>query len=220
MKLLNFYSAFVIYNYKTYTMKKTFVTRELGRSISEISKEEFISMVVEDVKNAKVEYRKWSDEEAEQRYERDCQTYVERRNKKIESIMAESKSRVYKRESFRTRWVEKEIAKLPETLNRGSHYSGKDLLYIKWDVKPWDNSSSYIGVNDESRLERLFSSYYDDSINNKYFKDSTGWSIVEDHYIEFKFHLSEELQAEWKKDEMGLANSISKFYSGSNYLGD
>lgn len=201
-------------------MKKTFVTRELGRSISEISKEEFISMVIEDVKNAKVKYRKWSDEEAEQRYEMACQAYVERRNKNIESIIAESKDRVYKRESFRTRWVEKEIAKLPETLNRDSHYSGKDLLYIKWDVKPWDNATSYIGVNDESRLEHLFSLYYDDSINNKYFKDSTGWSIVEDHYTEFKFHLSEELQAEWKKDEMGLAHSISKFYSGSNYYGD
>ena len=201
-------------------MKKTFITRELGRSISDISKEEFISMVVEDVKNAKVEYKKWSDEEAEQRYEIDCQTYIERRNKKIENIIAESKNRVYKRESFRTRWVEKEIAKLPETLNRSSHYSGKDLLYIKWDVKPWDNATSYIGVNDESRLEHLFSSYYDESINNKYFKNSTGWSIVEDFSTEFKFHLSEELQAEWREDKKRLAESISKFYSGSNYWGD
>lgn len=201
-------------------MKKTFVTRELGRSISEISKEEFINMVIEDVKNAKVEYRKWSEEEAERRYERDCQAYVERRNKKIENIIAESKNRVYKRESFRTRWVEKEIAKLPETLNRGSNYSGKDLTYIKWDVKPWDNATSYIRVDDDSRLERLFSSYYNDSINNKYFKDSTGWSIVEDNFTEFKFHLSEELQAEWKEDEMRLSESISKFYSGSNYWGD
>lgn len=201
-------------------MKKTFVTRELGRSISEISKEEFISIIIEDVKNAKVEYKKWSEEEAEQRYERDCQTYIEKRNKKIENIIAESKNRVYKRESFRTRWVEKEIAKLPETLNRSSHYSGKDLLYIKWDVKPWDNATSYIGVNDDSALERLFSSYYDNSINNKYFKNSTGWSIVEDNFTEFKFHLSEELQAEWREDEIRLSESISKFYSGSNYWGD
>lgn len=201
-------------------MKKTFVTRELGRSISEISKEEFISMIIEDVKNAKVEYKNWSEEEAEQRYEKDCQTYVERRNKKIENIIAESKNRVYKRESFRTRLVEKEIAKLPETLNRSSQYSGKDLLYIKWDVKPWDNATSYIGVNDDSALERLFSSYYDNSINNKYFKNSTGWSIVEEISTEFKFHLSKELQAEWREDEKRLAESISKFYSGSNYWGD
>jgi hypothetical protein len=66
----------------------------------------------------------------------------------------------------------------------------------------------------------VFGYLYDEAIKNKYFLQCTGWSIVEDFSTEFRFHLSDELQAEWKADEKKLADDISRFYAGSNYWGD
>ena len=50
-------------------MKKVFITREFNKSASEITKEEFIQMMLEDIESAKVAFRKWSDEIAEATYQ-------------------------------------------------------------------------------------------------------------------------------------------------------
>lgn len=198
-------------------MKKVFVSREFVKSPAELSKEEFIKMAIEDVEVAKVEYRKWSDEVAEQRYKKDCERHTEHREQRILNITNTSYKK-YKREFYRQRWVEREIAKIPETLVKGYWYTGRDLTDIRWDLKPWDNSTHHIDLRRD--LEYIFEYLYDEAIKNKYFLQCTGWSIVEDFSTEFKFHLSEELQEEWKEDERKLEEAISRFYSGSNYWGD
>jgi len=198
-------------------MKKVFVSREFVKSPAELSKEEFIKMAIEDVEVAKVEYRKWSEEVAEQRYKEDCEMYAEHRKQRIRAITNVSYKR-YKREFYRQRWVEQEIAKLPETLARGYWHVGRDLTDIRWDLKPWDNGAHHIDLRRD--LEYIFGYLYDEAIKNKYFLQCTGWSIVEDFSTEFKFHLSEELQNEWKEDERKLGEAINRFYAGSNYWGD
>ena len=198
-------------------MKAIFVTREFTKNAADLTKEEFIDMAIADVEVAKVEYKKWSEEEAEKRYQADCVTYAERRVKRIDDIINNSYKR-YKRESNRLRWLEQEIAKVPETLGRGYYHVGRDLTGIHWDLKPWDNGCHLIDLKRD--LTYVFGYLYDEAIKNKYFQKCTGWSIVEDFHTEFKFHLSEELEAQWKADEKRLSDVISRFYAGSNYWGD
>ena len=169
-------------------MKATFVTREFGKNPADITREEFIKMMIEDVEKAKVAYRQWSDEDAEQRYKEDCERYAERREQKILDITNASYKK-YKREYYRQRWVMQEVAKIPNTIKRGFWHTGKDLTSIRWD-KP-DKRSHLIEL--EIDLEYVFGCLYDEAIKNKYFLQCTGWSIVEDFSTEFVFHLSEEL---------------------------
>lgn len=198
-------------------MKATFVTREFGKNPADITREEFIKIAIEDVEKAKVAYRKWSEEEAEKRYKEDCERHAERRKQKILDITNASYKK-YKREYYRHRWVMQEVAKIPKTIARGYYHKGRDLTAIRWDIRPWDNATSYVDMDRD--IEYVFGYLYDEAIKNKYFLHCTGWSIVEDFTTEFKFHLSEELQAEWKADEKKLSDAINRFYAGSNYWGD
>jgi hypothetical protein len=61
---------------------------------------------------------------------------------------------------------------------------------------------------------------YDEAIQNKYFRNCTGWSIVEDFSTEMKLHLSEKMQEEWRADEKRLADDIARFYADCRYCGD
>ena len=200
-------------------MKEVFVTREFGKSGAELTKDEFIKMLMEDFSVARVEYRKYSDRKAEEIYQKDCEQHKKRREQKIQQIIDDSFKR-YKREYYRLRWVDSEMKKVPsEVLERHpySHF-GHDLDSIKWDMKPWDNGCRIFNVVID--LEERLGNFYDECIKNKYFRNCTGWSIVEDFSTEIKFHLSEQMQEEWRADEKRLADDIARFYEGCRYWGD
>lgn len=202
-------------------MKATFVTREFGKTGANITKEEFMQMMLSDIDIAKVEYRKWSDEVAEQKYIADCERYAFNRQQVYERIVKNSYEK-YKKEYYRLRWVEKMMTAYPEVMERDSYFHyGRDLQSIRWRIEPWNNATAYIDI--DKYLERTLGRYYEDAIKNKYFKQCTGWSIAIDDYghtAEFKLHLSDELQNEWKADEHSLAKSIARFYEGCTYWGD
>ena len=200
-------------------MKTLFVTRELGKSGAEITREEFVQMMMADIAIAKVEYRKYSDEKAEEAYQKDYKTHIQWREWKIQQIIDKS-YKIYKRESYRLRWVEREMKKVPSEVFERSYYShfGHDLTNIKWDIRPWENGCRIFNVliNLEERLGNL----YDEAIQNKYFRNCTGWSIVEDFSTRFKLHLPENFQEEWKADEKRLSDDIARFYADCRYCGD
>ena len=210
-------------------MKKVFVTRNFEKNASEITREEFVAMMRADVEVAIAEFREWTAIEGEKKYQEDNERYKIRRAEKVERIIAES-YKMYKREFYRLRYVEREIAKLPENLDRSYSHNSRELGGINWDIKPWSNGCTLImwgskiyGINeyDPNYLERYVSGLYDEAIKNEYFLQSTGWSIVESlSSAEFKLHLSDEMQAKWKAHEQGLAESISRFYEGCTYWGD
>ena len=200
-------------------MKAVFVTREFGKSGAELTKDEFIQMLIEDFSTARVEYRKYSDIKAEETYQKDCEQHKNRREQRIQKIIDDSFKR-YKREFYRLRWVESEMKKVPsEVLERHpySHF-GHDLDSIKWDMKPWENGCRIFNVVID--LEERLGNFYEECIKNKYFSNCTGWSIVEDFSTEIKFHLSEQMQEEWRADEKRLADDIARFYEGCRYWGD
>jgi hypothetical protein len=216
-------TIFVSRNKNNNDMKATFVTREFGKNPADITREEFIKMMIEDVDKAKVAYRQWSDEVADQRFAEYCKKYSERRDQMMLDIINTSYKK-YKKEYYRARWVATEIAKIeekyPRCPDRLYAHIGRDLTSIYWDIKPWQNGCTLITLDERRDLEHLFGYLYDESIKNKYFIQCTGWSIVQDYSTEFRFHLSDELQAEWKADVKNLADEITRFYAGSNYWGD
>lgn len=209
-------------------MKKVFVTRIFNKNASEITREEFVAMMRADVESTITKFRTWSAIVNDKKYQEDNEAYKIRRAEKVERIIAESYKK-YKREFYRLRYVEREIATIPESLDR-CYYKGHELGGITWDIKPWSNGSTLImwgsklwGVNeyDAEYLERYVSGLYDEAIKNEYFLHSTGWSIVESlSSAEFKLHLSDEMEAKWKADEHKLAKDIAKFYDGCTYWGD
>lgn len=209
-------------------MKKVFVTRKFNKNASEIAREEFVAMMRADVEVAIAEFREWSAIESEKKYQVDNEAYKIRRAEKIEQIIAESYKK-YKREFYRLRYVDREIASIPDSLDR-CYYKGRELGSIKWDIKPWSNGCTLImwgsniwGINeyDAEYLERYVNGLYDEAIKNEYFLHSTGWSIVESlSSAEFKLHLSDEMEDKWKADEHKLAEGIARFYEGCTYWGD
>jgi hypothetical protein len=210
------------------TMKKVFVTRKFNKNASEITREEFVAMMRADVESTIAKFRTWSAIVNDKKYQEDNEAYKIRRAEKIEGIIEKS-YKLYKREFYRLRYVEREIASIPEELDR-CYYRGKELGGITWDIKPWSNGCTLImwgsnlwGINeyDAEYLERYVSGLYDEAIKNEYFLQSTGWSIVEHlSSAEFKLHLSDEMEAKWKEDEHKLAESIAHFYEGCTYWGD
>lgn len=203
-------------------MKLTFAQRNLEQKAIELTKDEFIKMFTEDIEAAKEPYRNWYKEKADMRYKKDCDDFQARREKNIQRIIDESYKK-YKRESSRQKWVDREIAKLPTELERGYWHEEQELSYISFDIKPWENGSRYVHVDED--YEHILGHLYDDAIKNKYFMDCTGWSLVCDdnqstHRVEIKLHLSEELQAEWDADERKLYNEIMNFYATCRYCGD
>ena len=209
-------------------MKKVFVTRKFNKNASEITREEFVEMMRADVEATIAKFRTWSAIVGDKKYQEDNEAYKIRRAEKVERIISESYKK-YKREFYRLRYVEREIASLPENLMRNCAYDGRELGGITWDIKPWSNGCTLImwGSNicggneyDANYLERYVSGLYDEAIKNEYFLQSTGWSIVEDFTTKFKLHLSDEMEAKWKEDEHKLAESIASFYEGCTYWGD
>jgi hypothetical protein len=200
-------------------MKEVFVTREFGKSGAELTKDEFIKMLTEDFSTARVEYRKYSDIKAEETYQKDCEKHKNRREQKIQQIIEDSFKK-YKREFYRLRWVDSEMKNVPsEVLERHPYtHFGHDLDSIKWDIKPWENGCRIFNVVID--LEKRLGNLYDEAIQNKYFRNCTGWSIVEDFSTAMKFHLSEQMQEEWKADEKQLADEIARFYADCRYWGD
>ena len=203
-------------------MEKVFATRNFEKNASEITKEEFIQMMMEDILAAKEAYRAWSDKTAEEKYIADSKIYAERRQQAIDRII-ENSYKKYKREFYRLRWVEKMMSCYPEVMEKDSYsHFGRDLSSIRWDIKPWYNGCSRIMSDHiEDTLLYTLGHLYNEAIKNKYFLQCSGWSIVESlSTAEFKLHLSPELQEQWKEDEHKLAESISRFYEGCTYWGD
>lgn len=202
-------------------MKKVFVTRKFNKNASEITRDEFIAMMRADIEATIAKFRTWSAIVNDKKYQEDNEAYKIRRAEKVEQIISESYKK-YKREFYRLRYVDREIAKLPENLIRNSIYDGRELGSISWDIKPWSNGCSLIMSDHiEDTLLYTLGHLYKEAIKNKYFLQCSGWSIVESlSTAEFKLHLSPELQEQWKADEHKLAESIARFYEGCTYWGD
>lgn len=190
-------------------MGQTLATRSFGKKASEITKEEFVYMMLEDIQFAKEAYANAINEQAEKKQQ-------EVISRKTEEIIASSFKK-YKRESYRLRWVESEIAKISETFTKEYFGYGTELKSIYWNIKPWSfDGGTSISLNSD-KLEQTLHRIYDEASHNKYFLNCSGWDIVDKKFV---LHLSDEMTAEWTADAKGLSDNVSRFYEGTKYWGD
>lgn len=199
---------------------KTLVDRQLEKCVGNFSREEFVKMMLEDIKTTKVEYRKLSDIKAEERYQKDYDRFITNKVLKIQEIISNSYKK-YKRERYRCLWVRDEIAKLPKDFERQYEHFGHDLQSFTYSIKPKDLGCRYICVKENVDIEHIVGTIYDESIGNKYFDQSTGWYFVnEDSSIRLKFNFSDKLIEDWKAEKSELAKDVAKFYENTTYWGD
>lgn len=199
----------------------TLSRRELTAKPTTLTSNEFVDMIMQDIETAKKTYFEITSREADERYERNKRDYLIRRYNAIDMIISQSFEK-YKREYYRKRWVEKEIAKWPEEYKRSCWDKGKELTYVDWSMEPWKNGTYCVSFKHctEECAREFFTNMFKNDYNNKYFSQCTGWEIVISQRPYFRLILSPELQSEWDADEKRLCDSINRFYSNSNYWGD
>ena len=198
----------------------TLVRRE-DIDCANISKEDFVKFIGEDLKTAVDEYCKIAqpinDQRKKELVERDVEAAIKfaekkwktakKRNEYIENARKNSEAKKW--------WLD-------------------DPKRIFFDFKP---DKGDMGINDvcilrgEGTNEQQLEKCYEEVKDSKYFKKATGWAFKyesrqKDKISTYAFRpyvdllLDESTRAEQKRDEEKLANAIQSFYSNSDYWGD
>ena len=199
----------------------TLVSRE-DVDCANISKEDFIKFIKEDLTTAIAEYKKICEPLDKEAFDR----FVE--NERIKATKyAETK---WKTEKKRQEYVDNIVKNCEERKN----YFNSRADNVFFDFKPERHASQGIPQvcilgkdSDKKQLGRC----YDEIFDNKYFKKATGWKFKYETDNEDKpgFYayrpyvdviLDESTSAERKREEDNLTKAIEDFYSHSNYWGD
>lgn len=188
------------------------ITRE-NIKCSELTKEQFVSMMMEDLKNSVIKSEEiFRPELAAQFYHNQEQhlEYVEKRAR-------EYACKKWKTDKRRDKYVIDEIAKVNK--NQFIFYP---VSYFDFKLEPFSNSISDNCILRVNTTEEKLGRCFDEICNNKYFIAATGWELVEtrNSRSQIKLIMPEEMNEMYRKEEECLCNAISSFYSGSNYWGD
>jgi len=188
------------------------ITRE-NIKCSELTKEQFVTMMMEDLKNSVIKSEEIFRPELEAQYYHNQEQHREY----VEKRAWEFANRKWKTEKRRLKYVEDELAKLTST-----PYTFRPVSYFDFKLNPHENyisGSCCLNVDSsEEKLERC----YDMIKDNKYFLSATGWELIEERSFrpQIKLIMPDEMNEMYRKEEEGLAEAISRFYAGSNYWGD
>ena len=198
----------------------TLVKRE-GIDCANLSKEDFVSFMNEDIKIAHEEYSKIC-----KKYNDD---FISKQVEKAKKNAIEYAEKKYKRQSYKDKYIQNAIKNAE---NSKAFFSDADKIFF--DFKPDTgengiNSVCIISPKDvtDSQLEKC----YDIVSKSKYFKKATGWSFKyesqnKDKVSVYSFRpyidliLDENTRSEQQRDADRLRDSINNFYKDSNYWGD
>ena len=197
----------------------TLVRRE-NVDCANISKEDFVKFIREDINTAVEEYAKivkpLNDQKVKDSIEREIKNAISFAEKK------------WKTQKKRDEYVEN----AKKNIENKKWYL-EDPKRIFFDFKP-DTGRMGIPVvctlsydSDDKQLERC----YEELVNGKYFKRGTGWAFKYESRSKDKINvysfrpyvdllLNESDREEQKRDAKNLSDSIERFYSNSNYWGD
>ena len=198
----------------------TLVRRE-NVDCENLSKEDFVKMMKEDLDIAGKEYKEICKKANDE--------YFEKRLEQIKKEAIEYAEKKYKRSSYKEKYIQNAIKNAEDSRK----FWDKDGR-IFFDFKPEKGEQGIRDVcilnpdkTDEKQLEMCF----DEVSKSKYFKKATGWAFKyesreKDKVSVYSFRpyvdllLDETSREEQKRDEERLANAIQDFYKGSNYWGD
>ena len=192
--------------------KAVLITRE-NIKCSELTKEQFVTMMIEDLKNSVIKSEEFfRPEEAAQFYHNQEQhlEYVEKRAR-------EYACKKWKTDKRRDQYVLDVLSK--ETRKE---FEFRPVSYFDFKLNPSNNyisDSCVLRVDTtEDKLERCFDMIKD----NKYFLSAIGWELIEERWSrpQIKLIMSDEMNEMYRKEEEELAAEIARFYADTKYWGD
>ena len=193
-------------------MEKTIlVTRKIN--CSELSMEQFVELMGNDLKIAYEEYVRIFKPIDEARYNLN----VERNKIAVELKAREYATKKWKTDKKRDAYVAKEVAKI-----KVEPFKFYPVSFFDFEVEPWKNGISECCIlhpfETVERLKQCFEYIKD----NEYFKSAKGWQLIDVRNFrpEIKLILDEEMENKYHNAERKLSESIFEFYKNTNYCGD
>ena len=193
------------------------ISREI--KCSEITKEQFVNMMGEDLTNALHEDIRIFKPIEEERYNERKSNEFETAKNRIKEYAAKH----YKSLKWQEKYINREMENLAKSFEtKWKQFSFYPVSYFDFDIEPWKNGISGYCIlhpcETKENLERCFEYIKD----NVYFKAAKGWQLIDHRSFrpEIKLILDEEMETKYKNDERGLSEAIARFYEGSNYWGD
>lgn len=183
------------------------ITRE-NINCSELTKEQFISMMMEDLKNSVIKSEEIFRPELEAQFYHNQEQHLEY----IEKRAREYACKKWKTDKRRDQYVLDVIAK-----EKTNIFEFRPVSYFDFDLEPFSNSISDNCILQVNTTEEKLGRCFDEICNNKYFINATGWKLVEtrNSRSQIKLIMSGEMNKMYRKEEECLCNAISNFYSGS-----
>lgn len=200
--------------------KRKVVLNARNIECSKLNKEEFVKLLSEDLKIASDNYYEIIAEEVAKSKEREINYYRERYTKEAEKR--------YKRKSNQERYFNELFEKEMNRINRQYNSENRNNSF-EIDVEFGKMGRSWNTIIETTNLENNLNDCFDYIKENNFWVNSNGWSIeymtsnnslINSWRISIKLILPEELENEAKRLNKELADSVSRFYAGSNYWGD
>jgi hypothetical protein len=187
------------------------ITRNVN--CSELTKEQFVTMMMEDLKRAPIK----SEEIFRPELEAEFYHNQEQHREYVEKRAREYACKKWKTDKKRDQYVLDVLSK--EKINV---FEFSPVSYFDLKLNPHENfisGSCCLTVDSsEEKLERCYEMIKD----NKYFLSATGWELIESRSFRsrIKLIMPDEMNEMYRKEEEGLANAIANFYAGCRYWGD
>lgn len=189
-------------------MKTAVLIARENINCSELTKEQFVSMMMEDLKNSVIKSKEIFSPELEAQFYHNQEQYLEN----VEKRAREYACKKWKTDKRRDKYVLDELAKVDR-----AQYTFYPVSYFDFDLEPFSNSISDNCILRVNTTEEKLGRCFDEICNNKYFIRTTGWELVEtrNSRSQIKLIMPEEMNEMYNKEEKCLCDAISNFYSGS-----
>lgn len=197
--------------------KEVLVTRNIG--CKNLSKDEFVKMMLVDMSQAKKNYDDAHYHEALERHNKYITEKLER--DKLKAI--EYAYKKWKTEKKRNEYVNKMMVE-SENKSENIKFHYNTVTFFDFDFNPGDNGiSGNCVVNiekDVATTTRALECCFNEIKDNKYFKEAFGWKLINSSRPYVELILPTEFEKMFHDEKKALVESIIKFYENTYYFGD
>jgi hypothetical protein len=192
--------------------KAVLITRE-NIICSELTKEQFVEMMMEDLKNSIIKSEEIFRPELEEQFYNNQKRHLEY----VEQRAWEFANRKWKTEKRRAQYVNEILSK-----EQTKTYEFRPVSFFDFKLNPFSNGISDNCILRVNTTEEKLGRCFDEIENNKYWVTATGWQLIEERSSrsQVKLIMPDEMNEMYRKEEEGLANAIANFYAGCRYWGD
>ena len=196
---------------------------ERNLEVKNLTKDEFVTKMSEDITNAINTYQIMVDEYNIRKEKETTIRNINRFYKEGQKLFSK-----FKRESTRQRKTEEYVDKMMAKYNHFHKLTG--ISYFDLDCEPGKNGLSGSCCISYDNMMDILPKTYEYLKDNKYFTGAIGWKLG---YNESSFHkgfcafrpqiyltLSDELEIQFEAEKNALSKEILDFYASCSYCGD